>query len=659
MIIFRLGFILLNDNNNYTGIKIIMNIVGLHFGHDGAVCVLKNGQMSAYISREREGREKHAWAFTTNELNLALSRSDLTVRDIDFFAITSTQGMALSLGLIENFDIKLKSHARHSMFKNPLYDLDMNVESLLSKDDWTKGKVKTMGWLDRYGIASCWSPRGATIKEIAAVNCSSLLKTESIRYGFHYPVTVEISGREIPGCFIDHHVAHAASSFFLSGFEQAAIVTHDGIGSEDVSKLHELPYNSGMIYYGYKNYIIPLQPHYLFLGSLYTLISLGVGLATQRDLISGSGKLMGLAPYGRPVFFRNEFVGNAYDYERKFGNRDMTHVWRSHMEGMLSALKYPMNMLAKPEHMTESTNADVAASTQKLFEECLLEVVKATHSMLLNSGILEGSLCLSGGTALNCPANTRIHKETPFSSIFITPACSDDGLAIGAAAYLCHQLLGYPRQLQPESFSPYTGKTYSDKEIFLAIQEFGSSIVAKNVGYNAAEEAANDLACNRVIAWFEGGSEIGPRALGHRSILANPTYSENWKRVNLIKSREWWRPFAPSVLEEDMADWFDGIPNHSPYMLYTARVKSRRLPAITHVDGTARVQTVTPSSGRFYDLICEFKKRTGVPVILNTSFNGPGEPIVETPQQAIAFLVKSTLLDALYVGEYRLTRCSD
>ncbi|MBF0159921.1 MAG: hypothetical protein HQL58_10410 [Magnetococcales bacterium] len=634
-----------------------MNIVGINFGHDGSVCVLKDGIVCSYVSRERQTRRKHAVAITNDELDLALSRSGLMLEEIDFFTITSTQSVQLLIGYISDFDIRFEIHDRHKLTENTLYDIYPDIVPQLSPrtnglDGSSNKDIRDIRWLDQYISSARWD-KGATVQEIARIDHTPLLNLVPFRYGFHYPVTVSYRGRTVPGYFINHHIAHAASSFFLSGFDESAIITQDGGVIPDLEEVHSIPYQSGMIFYGSSNTIIPLQPHYLYLGRMYETI--GVTLNLDKTGVGSAGKLMGLAPYGRPIFFQNDFVGNAYDYKKRFGIHNMIKVWKYHCLNSLQKLNYSLNSFSKTRYITEQTNADIAASTQKLLEECSIAIAKASYSMLLNSGISTKNLCLGGGSALNCPTNTRLYNETSFKSVFVDPSCSDDGIAIGSSLYLYHHLLHYPIRKGQLPFSQYLGKIYSDNEILVAIQKFDQQVVSSKCS-NTASLAADDLAQNRIIAWFEGGSEVGPRALGHRSILANPTYVDNWKRVNMLKGREWWRPFAPSVLEEDMQDWFDGVPGSSPYMLFTARVKSRQLPAITHIDGTARVQTVSPECGQFYRLIKAFKKHTGIPVVLNTSFNGPGEPIVETPQQAISFLARSELLDALYIGEYRLTR---
>ena len=356
---------------------------------------------------------------------------------------------------------------------------------------------------------------------------------------------------------------------------------------------------------------------------------------------------MGLAGYGQPRFFDPRFVGNEYDWKNTaLTQRD----WLTHCLEMARGMGYDLQPFGVPSRIEEPINADLAASTQKLFEETYLGAVKTLHAVISKTGRNSDNLCLTGGCALNCPSNSRVFQEGPFEKLFVEPGCDDSGLAIGAAAWLCHNVLDQP--LPPreahQHATPYLGLPVGHDVIHAALDAAGDTIRFAACA-DAAASAADDLAQDRIIGWFEGRSEIGPRALGHRSILADPRQAANSMRVNALKGREPWRPFAPAVLASQAEAWFAGMPLPSPYMLFTATVRSPELPAITHADGSARIQTVDPSCGEFFRVIEEFFARTGVPVILNTSFNGPGEPIVETPQDALRFLVTSRL-DALYMG---------
>jgi carbamoyltransferase len=381
-----------------------------------------------------------------------------------------------------------------------------------------------------------------------------------------------------------------------------------------------------------------------------------VGGNLNLGIIGQAGKLMGLASWGQPRFFGREFVGNWVDFKRgRSAESDYRKDWFEHCLALAEGMGYDLSHLGDKEHMTAPINADIAASTQKLFEECISAAVEALYDTLSESGVRTLNLCMSGGTALNCPANSVVWQRGRFWNVFVEPGCDDSGIAIGAALALYHNVFDQPLPERTENYqmSPYLGQSISKDDILIALKQRENRL---NIELqNDVSAIAKELASNKVVAWFDGRSEIGPRALGHRSIFADPRNEENWSRVNRIKGREMWRPLAPAVLEEESKKWFRGAPIPSPYMLFTASVKSSTVPSITHVDGSARVQTVNKSAGSFYALLQEFYKITGVPIILNTSFNGPGEPIVETPQEALAFFLNSEC-DLLWLEGYLVTR---
>jgi carbamoyltransferase len=407
-----------------------------------------------------------------------------------------------------------------------------------------------------------------------------------------------------------------------------------------------------MFYLGKAHRLYPLLPHHLTLGAMYDRVGMALGLGVTGP----AGKLMGLAAYGQPRFFDSKFVGNYYDHKAAFPSKDFASAWIYHCVKEARSRGYDMTAYGNPEVATAAVNADIAASTQKLFEAIRMRAVEALHGMLSKSRLRTANLCLSGGTALNCPSNTQIYNESAFNAVHVEPACDDGGLAIGAALALFHNIMDNPRNGEPPYPSAYQGVKYAEGDIETALEQHRSALRVEKLGA-VGERAAQDLAANRVIAWYQGRSEAGPRALGHRSIIADPRSAENWARVNRIKKREQWRPFAPAVLESEAQHWFGDAPAHSPHMLFNARVLDARIPAVTHVDGTARIQTVRESDGGYHDLIQAFARYTEVPVVMNTSFNGPGQPIVETPSDAVDFFVQSEL-DALYIGDFRVERVS-
>ncbi|HWE01031.1 MAG TPA: carbamoyltransferase C-terminal domain-containing protein [Tepidisphaeraceae bacterium] len=647
-----------------------MNILGLHFGHDAAACVVRKGRIASCILRERYSRTKHAISLEFRNIQAAVAAAGLRMDQIDYCAITSTQQIELIIDDPTQFSINLSAHPKHTapctyqrilqeQNIDPATQLTQSLMKILYDPALRRSYMyqhygacfpeyrgrqpfdfSRFGWIDRYFTSTLWP--GATLTEIARTDFSPLLSDDTVRHGFHYPVTVNLAGRAVPGYFVAHHAAHAASSYYQSGFRDAAIFTHDGF-SEGAGNL------SGMFYWGEEGKIFPITPHHITIASLYETIAVRLDLG----VVGAPGKLMGLAGYGKPRFYDRAFVGNWYDHI-KTGIKD--YPWSDHVVLMARNMGYDMTAMADRARMTEPVNADIAASTQKLFEETYLAGVETLHKVIARMERRTSNLCLSGGAALNCPSNTRLYREGRFPNLFIEPGCDDSGLAVGAALFLYHNVFDQKLAVRPPgaAASPYLGVSVSAARIKTALEAAKEKIDFSPCA-DAADSAAEDLVEDRIVGWFEGASEIGPRALGHRSILADPRKADNWPRVNRLKGRESWRPFAPAVLETEAPQWFHGAPDPSPYMLFTATVRTHLAPAITHADGTARIQTISQANGEIGGVVERFFAKTGMPMVLNTSFNGPGEPIVETPADAVRFLIGSTL-DVLYMGGYRVVR---
>jgi carbamoyltransferase len=641
-----------------------MIVLGLHFGHDASITVIKDGKVLSYLYQERQNKIKHAIGLTDSLLNISLREANVEVSDVDYCAITSTQGVELittDLSLEIDFSAVHKTDADYSLqeqysgsefqasLSNNLFEtLYEGAQDSHWHETWSKmypqykersrEEQSFVGWADDYIKVPEWE-QGASFQ---GLRDSKIELSEVYRNGFHYPVTAFLCGVKIPAYFIHHHMAHAGSSFYTSGFNNAGIITHDG-HADGAS------YHSGMCYYGQDKHLYPLFPHHLNLGALYDRVGMNLGLGTTGP----AGKLMGLSAYGKPRFFDSKFVGNFYD-QKDLTSTDINSAWLLHCVKRARAMGYDMTHYRDPAHANAPINADMAASTQKLFEMTRMEVVHILFDKLQSNKLDTQNLCLSGGTALNCPSNSEIYNEGPFTDVYIEPACDDGGLSIGAALVLYHNILEQPRLEEKPYDSVYLGPVIETDAIETQIKAQADTLNYQRCD-DVALSAAEDLKDNRVVAWFQGSSELGPRALGHRSILANPTYEDNWRRVNELKTRELWRPFAPVVLEEAVEQWFYDAPQHSPHMLFNARVKTTELPAITHVDGTARIQTVKESEGEYYRVLKHFHALTGVGVLMNTSFNGPGQPIIETASEAITFFLNSPF-DALYIGPFKITR---
>ncbi len=450
-------------------------------------------------------------------------------------------------------------------------------------------------------------------------------------------------GKQVPIYFIDHHLSHAASAFLVSPFEEAGILTFDGVGEWTTTA------------YGYgKGTEVELTREIKFphsLGLLYSAFTAHAGFEVNE----GEYKLMGLAAYGQPTYYQQ--VRDIVDL-RDDGSfqLDMDYfAYHYSMHAMSDKFVQVFGPPRAPELPMEDRYANIAASIQKVTEEVML-----TGARAIRQATGTEYLCMAGGVALNCVANGRILREAGFRDIWVQPAAGDAGGALGVASYLYHKISGAPRSYVMRH--AYLGPDYSDEEIAAFLQTHGiphqrlspDELVA-TVGRLLAE--------NNVIGWFQGRMEFGPRALGARSILANASHPDMKDILNeKIKHREQFRPFAPAVLLEETPNYFALGPEHeSPYMLLVADVlpdKRALLPAITHVDGTARLQTVTAEeNGLYYQIIREFFRHTGVPVIVNTSFNVRGEPIVNTPAEAYNCF-SHTDMDYLVLGSYLVSRAA-
>lgn len=644
-----------------------MIVLGLHFGHDASVAIVKDGELLLCYERERSNRIKHAMTLTAADIETCMADVGLTLEQIDYVTLTSTQLVEFIFVEPEALSIRLGKTDRHGLPCSMVDILGVDARQMHGlRSGWLQHVLeddkdhpykhvfpdikahlyddkKVFGGFEHFIDTPIWHDV-VRLEDIKRCNYSEFIEKDDVSQGFHYPATLVLNGLEIPAYIFEHHYAHLAYSFYSSPYEEAALLSHDGGGGGG-------GYACGLFGFGKGNRIYPLTPHHLALGETYDFSGVRVGF----DIMGAAGKLMGLSAYGKPRFFDRRFVGNWHDT-----GRGSAQDWIAHCEREAERQGYDVAMLGRSDRPLDPVNVDFAASTQHLIEEGMLAACESLNGALTATlGRHVPSLCLSGGLALNCPANTRIWNESVFTSVHVPPAVSDAGLSIGSALALYHNMLGNPRT--PRETGPrdaYLGLhgSAAPERIGKAIETHATRLVVEHTP-NGAERAAQDLFENKVIAWFEGRSEVGPRALGHRSILANPAYPENWERVNRIKQRETWRPFAPAVLSERCDDFFTGTQTPAFFMLLNATVKVDSLPAITHADRSARIQSVTPDCGRYYDLIQAFERLSGTGVVLNTSFNGPGEPIVETPDEAIAFLLR-TEIDALYFGDLRLCRSS-
>jgi carbamoyltransferase len=431
-------------------------------------------------------------------------------------------------------------------------------------------------------------------------------------------------GSECRWHFVVHHLAHGASAFHASPFERAAILTLDGRGEKATTAYAR----------GEKNEIEWLaqvnMPHSL--GLLYEQVTTYLGFLHSSD----EYKVMALASYGKPRYL-DEFRSIV-----QLGSNGQYTIEAPRLEERFGPAR-PRGGALKARHY------DIARSLQAVLEETVLELARWLHTA---TGLTD--LCMAGGVALNCVLNARLRDRGPFKNVWVQPAAGDAGTALGAALWIDSKIRGDGTRRYRMDHA-FLGPAFGDDEIEAFLR--WSKLPYRKLG-NVGEETAELLVQNKIIGWFQGRMEFGPRALGARSIIASPIHAEMQAWLNEIKDREDFRPVAPVVPEEDAAEWFVGA-RVSPFMLFVYDVqpdKADRIPAVRHVDGTARIQTINRQQNpRYYDLLKAFQARTGVPVLVNTSFNTRSEPIVCTPRDAVECFWTSPL-DALVIGSFLLEK---
>jgi carbamoyltransferase len=587
-----------------------MNILGFSaYYHDAAACLLVDGELVAATQEERFTRKKHDADFPLHAIRYCLKEAKLNVQDIDYIVF---------------YDKPFLKFER--IFETYLAFAPRGFKSFaMSLPVWVKDKL-----FQKSGILSTLN------RELGdAVDWERKL------------------------LFSEHHLSHAASAFFPSPFNEAAVLTMDGVGEWTSTSLAVGAGNALSIHREIQ------FPHSL--GLLYSAMTYYTGFKVN----SGEYKIMGLAPYGKPVYA--DLIKQHLIDIKDDGSFHLDMQYFDYCTGLKMTNARFDALFGGPPRTSESTltqrEMDLAASVQAVTEEV---AIKLAQSVRQETGLR--NLCLAGGVALNCVANGKLLKQGIFDQIWIQPAAGDAGGAIGAAYSVYHLKLNAPRTVGASDAmkGSYLGPSYSQTEIEESLREVGAQFISVT-DEALIEQTAQALADGKAVGWHQGRMEFGPRALGGRSILADPRSPSVQKQLNLkVKYRESFRPFAPSVLREHVHEWFD-IDVDSPYMLLVAEVNRDRqlpiaetdkvlfgidllnvprstIPAVTHVDNSARIQTVhRESHPRYHQLITRFKEKTGCPVLVNTSFNVRGEPIVCTPQDAFRCLM-GTEIEWLAIG---------
>lgn len=594
-----------------------MYILGISsYYHDAAACLISDGVIIAAAQEERFSRKKHDSNFPSKSIEYCLKEGKINPELVDFIVFYDKPFTKFER-LLETYLAFAPKGLSSFIMSMPLWLKD----KLFQKRNIKEALIKI------WGDKTDWNSR--------------IL-------------------------FSEHHLSHAASAFFPSPFEDAAVLTMDGVGEWATTSLC----------IGSGNSLSPIKeirfPHSL--GLLYSAITYYLGFKVN----SGEYKVMGLAPYGNPVYadlIKNNLIDIKDDGSFAL---DMSYF------DFCTGLKMTGNKLSKlfgseprkPESELTQRDMDIAASLQAVTEEV---VIKLAKNIALTTG--QKNLCLAGGVALNCVANGKLLKQKIFENIWVQPAAGDAGGAIGAALAAYYLTQNGPRYLKADMDSmrgSYLGPEYSSNEIVQKLSAC-NAIFTTHTADEIIDKTAHSLAEGKAIGWMNGRMEFGPRSLGGRSILADPRSPKMQKQLNLkVKFRESFRPFAPSILREHLDDWFD-IDVDSPYMLFVANVlKNKRInltpeekklfgidklntirseiPSVTHVDYSARIQTVhSETNPRFHLLLSRFYELTGCPILVNTSFNVRGEPIVCTPEDAFRCFM-GTDLDILVVGDVFLEK---
>lgn len=596
-----------------------MYILGINAYHgDAAAAIIRDGQLIAAVEEERFNRCKHCAGFPTESVKYCLSVAGISIEDVAHVGISRDPSANLHKKILFTAQRAAKQ-----------------LSGVGRKADKVDGGAKS----------------GPGLFGQITDRLSNSAKTRDLRDDLAKSLGAQKSSIKAKIHNVEHHRAHLASSFYVSPFERAALLSIDGFG-DFISTMWGMGDGNDIEVLGQVEY-----PHST--GIVYTATTQFLGFPHYGD----EGKVMGLAPYGTPRYMKEfrEIIrtdeGGRFKLNLDYFRHHAEGVEMSWDEGSPTIGRIYSDEFArtfgparaKGQPITDRER-DIAASLQQRLEEVAFHVLNHLHE---RTGLTD--LGLSGGVAYNSVMNGKILLNTPFKRIYVQPAAGDSGTALGVCYQIYNGLLKQPRAFVMEG--AYTGPEFSDEEIRAELEK--SELTYETYSdREVTRRAAADIAAGAVMGWFQGRMEFGPRALGNRSIVVDPRRADMKEILNeRIKKREPFRPFAPSVLEERVGDYFEQT-HPAPTMLMVYQVREERraeIPAVTHVDGSGRLQTVSPAvNGRYYQLISDFNELTGTPVVLNTSFN-ENEPVVCTPRHAIDCFLK-TRMDVIYLGNFAVRR---
>ena len=594
-----------------------MYILGISaFYHDSASCLISNGKIIAAAQEERFTRKKHDSGFPKNSISYCLDEANIDPKKLDYIVF----------------------------YEKPFLKFERLLETYLA--------FAPKGFKSFSASMPIWIKEKLFQKVMLINSLKEIFKNE-----------IELEDKIL---FSEHHLSHAASAFYPSPFESAAVLTMDGVGEWTTTSL---ALGRGSELEVLKEIHFPHS-----LGLLYSAFTYYTGFRVN----SGEYKIMGLAPYGKPVYV--DAIKNNLIQINDDGSFNLNMHYFDYCTGLTMTNKNFNKLFGRPPRKPESEitqkEMDLAASIQAIAEEVVLKLAKD-----IQKNTNEKNLCLAGGVALNCVANGILLKEKIFENIWIQPAAGDAGGSLGAALTIWYKMLKNTRELpaNPSKMNgAYLGPSYQNEEVKLLLDSCGATYHQYDKK-ELIELVAQQLSQEKAVGWMRGRMEFGPRALGNRSIIGDPRSPKMQKQLNLkVKYRESFRPFAPSVLREHVSNWFD-LDIDSPYMLLVANVLKEKcyemseednslfgieklniprsdIPAITHIDYSARVQTVhSETNPTYHSLINKFYEITGCPVLVNTSFNVRGEPIVCSPEDAFKCFM-GTELDLLVIEDFVLLK---